>query len=352
MHDQAQSSGDIDLVPVLAWRRALDFLKPSLIPSCQLLKPEGKLGTALTSGIKMRSLRPDVIHCCFVVPPFTGNAPVIATILDLGFVRYKEHYPRLLAGRLVTAMHHAVRRADKLISISECTRNDLLELSEAKENQVQTVYLGLDDRFVPDNSKSDHHGLYDKYGIRQPYLLYAGKLEPRKNVETLIAAYNRLRSANQFSGQLVLLGSPRTFMWELAQKRIEQSPFRKDIVQTGFVPDVEVPKIYAGARALAFVSLYEGFGIPVVEAMASSVPIVCSNTTCLPEIAGDAAILVPPQDEVKVADALNIVLNDDNVREKLIQKGLQRAKIFTWEKAASQTLQIYRDVAARSIKTS
>lgn len=351
LHERAQEAGDIEIVPVLAWRRALEFLSPSLLPSCQLLFPEGKIGTILTAGLRLRCVYPDVIHCCFVVPPFAGCAPLVTTIHDLGFVFHKEHYPPLLAARLVQALHYAVRRSDRLVAVSDSTRQDMLAATNAGASQIETVYNGLDDRFTIDIGNQNSQAVLAQYGIRSPYLLYAGKLEPRKNVGTLIDAYDRLRTSGRFSGQLVLLGSPRTFMWREAQERIDRSPFRKHIQQTGFVPDAALPAIYAGAAALAFVSLYEGFGFPVVEAMASAVPVVCSNATCLPEIVGDAALLVNPEDPEDIAQSLARVLNDEALCRCLVAKGLERAKVFTWQCASTRILDIYRELAKRSTLT-
>lgn len=347
MHLQSLDTGDIEIIPLLARERAMDFLTPSLKPHCQFLFPRGKLGTALTSGFSIRHLNPDVLHCCFVVPPFIGSAPVVTTIHDLGFVYHKEHYPRLLTAKLITAVHHAVHKSSRLITVSNSTKVDLLAATKAKTEQIVTVYNGLDEQFVPNLcADGDQQATLIRYGIRSPYILYAGKLEPRKNVGMLIEAYDQLRANKQFNGQLVLLGSPKTFMWEEAQKRIDLSPFRQDIIQTGFVANEAVPLIYAGAKVLAFITLYEGFGFPVLEAMASAVPVVCSNTTCLPEIADEGAILVDPHNKEQIVQALDTALNNETVRSQLIKKGVQRAKSFTWQKAASQMLAIYRDVAA------
>ncbi len=345
LHSEAQKAGDMEIVPVLAWKRAADFLDRSLLPSCHFLSPEGKLGTLLTAGPVMRMLRPDVVHCCFVVPPLLGRLPVIATVHDLGFVFRKEHYPGLLCARLSAALRHTVNRADKVVCVSESTRKDLLLATDYPMERAETVYNGLDDRFLVHDGGHDVSETLKHHGIRGPYILYAGKLEPRKNVALLVEAYDRLRHSRRFDGQLVLLGSPKTFMWETTQQRIDRSVFHDDIVQTGFVPDDDLPAIYAGAGVMAFLSLYEGFGFPVIEAMASSVPVVCSNQTCLPEIAGDAALLVDPEDPEMIAQALDTALHNHPTRQKLVSKGLQRADHFTWEIAAKRMLSLYRDLA-------
>ena len=345
MHAEAQAAGDMEILPVLAHKSAADFLDRSLLPACRFLYPEGKLGTLLTAGPVIRMLRPEVVHCCFVVPPLLGRLPVIATIHDLGFVFRKEHYPGLLCTRLLAALRHAVDRAERIVCVSESTRKDLLLATDYPTERAETVYNGLDDRFIVHADGHDVSDTLKHHGIRSPYILYAGKLEPRKNVALLVEAYDRLRHSRRFEGQLVLLGSPKTFMWETTQQRIERSAFRDDIVQTGFVPDDDLPAMYAGAGVLAFLSLYEGFGFPVIEAMASSVPVVCSNQTCLPEIAGNAALLVDPEDPEMIAQALDTALHNRLTRQKLVSKGLQRADHFTWKIAASRMLSLYRDLA-------
>lgn len=335
-------SADIEIVPLLAHRTALDLLPEEARSCSRILWPEGKLGTLFSTGRHLKRVQANLLHSCFITPPFVGDIQVIATIHDLGFLRFPDHYPRTLVWKLKRALDYTVRKAAMIITVSESTRQDLLELTSACPEKVITVYNGLDDRFGNPVEEAVRRETLERFGVREPFILYAGRLQPRKNVGRLVAAYERLRSAGRFHGQLVLLGADREFFCEGPQARIDASLYRQDIVQTGHLPDSVVAHFYAGAQAFVFVSLFEGFGFPVLEAMASGIPVVCSNVTSLPEIAGNAALLVDPLDADQIADALDTVLSDDGLRQRLIRDGRERAKEFTWQRTADVMRTVYR----------
>ncbi len=345
--DDEFRGGDIRIIPVLARAEAMDVLPPSIRSSCQLLKPGGKLGTMFSTGKLLKKIGADVFHSCFVTPLLLGKVPVVATVHDLGFLHFKEHYPRMLAWKLKKTFYWTLRRADMIVTVSEATKSDILDVTGGTRQRIQTIHNGLDSHFQCNGAIKPDLAFLERCGIRQPYILYTGRLEPRKNVPVLIEAYEKLRASGRFDGQLVLLGATRTFMCEATQARIDRSPQRDDIIQPGHVPDEMVPSFYAGASALVLISLYEGFGLPVLEAMAYGLPVVCSNTTSLPEIAGDAGLLVDPHDPSCVADALARVVNDQVLRREMIAKGHDRVAQFTWRRAAEQFLDLYRELAHR-----
>jgi len=343
--DESRSSGDIEIAVVFAWRRALDAMPAHLRHFCRVLRPEGKLGTILSAGRLVRRLQADVFHACFVIPPLLGRIPIVTTVHDLGFMRHAEHYPRLLGWRLRESLLRTVRLSDAIVVASDSAREDLLNLTAAHPGRLRKVYYGIDEQFLrPGNAEEDRLAI-GKYGIKEPYILYAGKLEPRKNVPVLVEAYDRLRASGGFSGQLVMLGADRTFGWQPSQERIDRSLYRRDIIQTGYLPDGLLRPFYARASLLVFVSLFEGFGFPVVEAMACGIPVVCSNSTSLPEIAGDAALLVDPHDPDAIAGAIARAAGDEDLRRELVARGHVRAEQFTWRSAALQYLDMYRDLA-------
>lgn len=346
LFEEAAGSGE-EIVPILAWPAAVAALSPSIRPACRLLRPHGKAGTILSTSRAVQQVGADVVHCCFVIPPLPRHVPVVATIHDLGFVRHSEHYPPLLAWRLKVALRRSTRRADLLVADSETTRKDLVDLMDVSRVRTTTIYPGIHDRFLRSHATAESALLVASFGVREPYILYCGRTEPRKNVPTLIEAYDCLRSSGRFCGQLVMLGANRTFLNDVAQSRIDLSPYRSDIIQTGHVPDAVVPAFYFQAGALAFVSLFEGFGFPILEAMAAEIPVVCSTATCLPEIAGGAGLLVAPDDPDGIAAALDRALHDAQLRRVLIEKGRARVKAFTWRGAARSFLQVYREVALR-----
>jgi glycosyltransferase involved in cell wall biosynthesis len=345
LHDESMRNGsDLEIVPILAYDQGRVLLPESMHAQCRMLWPRGKIGTVFNLGSCLRRCRPDLLHSFFVTPLMKTRVPLIVNIYDLGFARYPEHYPRALAWRLRKMLALTVRRADVIIALSEATRRDLLELTPVNPDKVHTVLGALDMRRFCPTCATDNSAILKPHGIRQPFLLYAGRLQPRKNIDTLVEAYDILRHSGRFDGQLVLLGEQRAFLWERPQARIDESPYRRDIIQTGHVADDHVQSFYRAAHAFVFISLYEGFGFPLVEAMACGVPIVCSNTTCLPEVAGDAAMLVDPLDAEAVADQLERVISDDALRADLVQKGFRRVREFSWEKTAREMRAIYESL--------
>lgn len=345
LYEESMRNGsDLEIVPILAYDQGRALLPETMHAHCRMLWPRGKIGTLFTVGWSLRRCQPDLFHSCFVTPLRKTRVPLIVNVYDLGFVRYPEHYPRALAWRLNKMLALTVRRADVIVALSEATRRDLLELTAVDPDKVRTVLGALDTRRFAGSPANENNSALHRHGVRKPFLLYAGRLQPRKNIATLIDAYDILRRSGRFDGQLVLLGEPRAFHWEQPQARIDESPYREDIIQTGHVPDELVQAFFAAAHAFVFISLYEGFGFPIVEAMSCGVPIVCSNATCLPEVAGDAALLVDPLDAEAVADQLERVIRDEALRADLIQKGFKRIREFSWEKTVGEMCEIYRSL--------
>jgi glycosyltransferase involved in cell wall biosynthesis len=183
-----------------------------------------------------------------------------------------------------------------------------------------------------------------RYGLHGPYVLYVGALEPRKNIPGLLRAFVRLR-ADFPDLTLALGGSPR---WKFAEipRALEELALEPVVRFTGYIADSDLPALYSAAAAFCFPSFYEGFGLPVLEAMACGTPVVCSNTSSLPEVAGDAALLVEPRDEVALTEAIARVLTDEALAEDLRERGLKRAASFSWDRTAELTLAVYRSVLA------
>lgn len=351
LHEESHTC-QVEIIPVLARRSGLDSLHPDLQPQCRILQPQGKVGTMLSFWLEMRRVKPDVIHACFVIPPILNEkVPVVSTVHDIGFIRFPEQYPGAMALKLKSALARILKRSERIVTVSESTREDLLDYSRTDGGKIVTVYNGLDVNFVHHHPAETDREILKKYRVEGHYILYTGKLEPRKNVTTLVRAYNRLRESGRFDGQLVILGSPKTFMFEETQRSIDDSPFRAEIIQTGYVGAKEVPLFYANAAALCFPSLYEGFGFPVLEAMASGVPVVCSRSTCLPEIVGDAGLLVDPHDDSALADGLAKVIHDTGLREVLKDMGLDRAATFNWQTAARNMIALYQETAGLGVSS-
>lgn len=289
--------------------------------------------------IEMVTGRLDVFYSPdFVLPPLRYETRTVVTVHDLSFIRYPEHFLPRLVEYLERAVSAAVSRADLVLADSEATRNDLLRYLHVLPDQVVVLYSGVSSRFTPCKEPGERERLRDKYAIgEQPYVLAVGTLQPRKNYVRLIRACVglSLRSAAGRPLQLVIAGGRGWLDDEIWQ---EASRYSDRVRVLGFVDDADLPALYRNAAVFAFPSLYEGFGLPILEAMACGVPVVCSNSSSMPEVAGQAALLVDPLDTDGWREALLRVLEDDALREEMVKRGVAQAARFTWERAAQQLL--------------
>jgi glycosyltransferase involved in cell wall biosynthesis len=226
----------------------------------------------------------------------------------------------------------SVARADRVLADSKATRDDLVAHFGAPPDKVQVLYSGVDARFCPEKGPGEGERLRAKYGIESPYVLSVGTLQPRKNYVRLIRAFANLPLANL---QLAIAGG-RGWLYE--DIFAEAQKHGDHVRVLGFVDDADLPALLRGAALFAFPSLYEGFGIPPLEAMACGVPVVCSDASSLPEVAGDAALMVDPFDVDALTQAMARALDDADLRQEMIARGLSQAARFTWEKAARQLL--------------
>ena len=287
----------------------------------------------------------DILHSPMHVLP--GICPVqsVVTVLDLAFMRYPGMYPRLQRKYLEFATRRAVRKADAVIAISENTRQDLVEAFKIPESRVFTTPLGVDESFAPvPKAKTEEIGR--RYGMGERSLLYVGTLEPRKNITVLLTAFRQVLTALELPCELVLAGGKGWFYDEVF-KLVESLDLRNHVRFTGYVPREDLPTLYSAAAVFVYPSLYEGFGLPPLEAMACGTPVVTSNASSLPEVVGDAGIMVDPQDVDGLADAILRVLQDSELRQEMRKNGLERAKQFTWQQTARLTLQAYHEALAR-----
>ncbi len=288
--------------------------------------------------------RPDVFLSTIYVTPVVRRTAVVMIAYDVIPLRFPQFYgddQPLLTARL----RRGIERAAAVIAISECTKRDFVQLLGADPAKMHVVYPGVDARFGPAVDRDQVALIRKRYGLTKPYLLYVGSLGPHKNVGTLVRVFRRLKTAERIPHQLVLCGR--------AQWGAEVVKASEDLIRTGdcvvldFVPAADVPHLYHGAEAFVFLSLYEGFGLPPLEAMACGVPVVASNAGSLPEVVGDAALLVAPTDEAAVARALSTVLRDADLRRVMRDRGFKQAAKFSWPAAARRTLDILTEVAPR-----
>ncbi len=284
---------------------------------------------------------PDLFLSTVHVTPVLHGPVVVAIAYDLIPLRFSQFYGEDQP-LLVPRLRRSIERAAAIIAISESTKRDYVELLGTDPARIHVVYPGIDTRFHPAVDEAARDTIVARYRLRRPYLLYVGVLAPHKNVETLIRVFRRLKRSRRLPHQLVLCG--RAAWGREVVEAAEDLITVGDCVVLDFIPDLDVPHLYHGADALAHLSLYEGFGLPVLEAMACGVPVVASTAGSLPEVVGDAGLQVPPTDELAIEDALYRVLTDAGLRDDLRAQGFRQAARFSWPEAARQTLKVFAAV--------
>ncbi len=293
----------------------------------------------LSLPLEVARLRPNLLHSPDFIPPFRRSFRSVITVHDLGFLRFPEALTadsRRYYGRI----GKAVRSAERTIAVSQHTARDLIELVGAPADRIRVIYNGVGEAFRPLDDVASLSETRVRYGLDQPYVLSVGTLEPRKNLGTLLRAVKIVRERHNLL--LVLVGR-RGWLFEPIFELIDQLTLGQHVRLLETVPDADLPAIYRAATAFATPSLYEGFGLSSLEALACGVPTVVADTSSLPELVGDAALLHPPTDHAGLAAALLRLLEDDALRATLRQRGLERAARFTWAETARQTLAVYRE---------
>ena len=267
------------------------------------------------------------------------DVPTVLTVHDLIFRHLPEQHKPLNRWYLNLTMPLYCRRATHIIAVSEQTRRDVVSAYGVPAGKISVIYEAADPRFrsQPPEIVAAARA---RHGLPERYLLFVGTIEPRKNLARLLTAFERLQAEN-LTDALVIVGK-RGWLTGDFDAALERSPAKQAVLFPGFVPDADLPAVYAGAQVLAMPSLYEGFGLPVLEAMACATPVACSNSSSLPEIAGDAALLFDPTEVDGIRDALRRILRDADVRAQLRDAGLRRAGQFSWDRAAQETLALYQ----------
>ncbi len=278
--------------------------------------------------------------------PFYAPCPTVGTFHDLSSLHIQGKYDAVHAFYNLHVMPMLVRRLDWVISISESTKRDLIEYVKIPEERIVIIPQGVElDRYYPRDKAEAQARVTQRYPIRAPYLMFISRIEhPGKNHVTLIRAFERLKEKDGIPHQLVLVGGDWTRS-EAVHQLAEASRFRDDIVFTGFAANEDIPDLYCGCDVFVFPSLFEGFGLPVLQAMSCGAPVACSNVSSMPEVAGDAGVLFSPEDEQSIEEAIRSILTDSSLRQQCIQRGLERSKEFSSERTAAKTVELLRRVA-------
>jgi glycosyltransferase involved in cell wall biosynthesis len=287
----------------------------------------------------------DIFHSPdFTLPPTTRRARTLLTVHDLSFVRDPGSATPTLRRYLNQVVPRSVARAHHVLADSEATRADLIELFHTPPEKVSVLYSGVHASFQPVTNEIALSAVRARHGLgHAPFILAVGTLQPRKNYVRLIQAF---ASVSRLSPglNLVIVGG-KGWLYDSIFAEVERLGLRQRVVFPGFVADQDLPALYSAARVVAYPSLYEGFGLPILEAMACGTPVVTSTAACLPEVAGDAALLVPPTEVDALATALDRALRDAGLRADLVRRGLERASQFSWENSARQLLKVYAELA-------
>lgn len=294
-----------------------------------------------------RRERLDLVHGLAFIAPLACSCPTVVTVHDLSFALFPEFFRGPNAAYLRLFTHLACRRAAAVIAVSENTRADVMRLYGVPGGRVTAIPHGVSPVFKP-RSPEEIARFKQERGLPDHLILFLGTLEPRKNLVNLLEAFARL--SPPFPARLALAGG-KGWYYEPILAAVERLGLKDQVIWPGYIPAGELPLWYNAADVFAFPSRYEGFGMPVLEAMACGTPVVTSTAACLPEVAGDAALAAAPDDVDGLSEALRRALTDSALRDDLRRKGLARAARFTWQDAAHRTADVYRQVLAHHTPT-
>jgi glycosyltransferase involved in cell wall biosynthesis len=274
----------------------------------------------------------DLFHTSnWAQPP--AKAKKVTTVHDLVPILYTEHLVPKIVQNFNNNIKWIKKECERIIAVSESTKADLINQIGISGDQIDVVYSGVSNKFKPVTNALQIEKVKKKYGIEKDYFLTVGTLEPRKNIDKVVEAFEKINNKDL---SLVIAGK---YGW--GQRQAED---RDRIITTGFVSDEDLPALYSGSKAFIYVSLYEGFGLPVLEAMGCGCPVVTSNVSSLPEVAGGAALLVNPNSAKEIVAAVNKIVEDKELRKKLSKQSLLQAEKFSWKTTAEKTLEVYNKV--------
>ncbi|HEY8203887.1 MAG TPA: glycosyltransferase family 1 protein [Pyrinomonadaceae bacterium] len=295
----------------------------------------------ITLSAELRRNPVDVLHVQYTAPPF-APCPVVATIHDLSFEHLPETFNRRSRTQLRVTVRRTARNAAQILTLSEFSRRDIIETYKIDPERVSVTPAAAPSHFAEVTDETELRRIRLTYGIKRDYILALGSIQPRKNLVRLINAFAALRNkrAGLTLPQLVLAGK-RGWLEAETIRAAKQSDAGKDILFVGYVPETDLPALYSGALCFAYPSYFEGFGLPVVEAMLCGTPVIAGNRTSLPEVVGSAGVLVDPFDEAAIAEGLAELIENPDYRAQLRVKGFERAKTFSWKTTARLTLQAY-----------
>tara|TARA_B100000315_G_scaffold179848_1_gene168674 strand:- start:837 stop:1955 length:1119 start_codon:yes stop_codon:yes gene_type:complete len=285
----------------------------------------------------------DLVHSPSYTAPLMTSCKSVVTIHDVIYANHPEWCSKRQYLRFKHLVRIAAKYSDAVIVDSNATRREVLHLTEVPEHKIHVIYLAADSIYHPIKDENKYEYLQDKYKFKGNYVLFVGSIHPRRNIHRFLKAFSILKKEKQIPHKILLTGLVLDYNKELGNL-IESLNLIDCVKQLGFIPDEDLIGLYSFADLFIYPSLYEGFGLPVIEAMACGTPVITSNISSLPEVSGDAAVLVDPYNIQEMAEAMGNILSSSTLREKLIEKGFERVKHFHWEKTAKETLNVYNQV--------
>lgn len=279
--------------------------------------------------------------------PAVKNCINISTIHDLIPYVMPETVGKGYLKKFIAQMPQIVQKSDVIITVSEFSKKDIMRIFDVEEDKIMVTHLAADLSFKPLDKEASKKFITDNYGISGDFILYLGGFSPRKNVKSILVAFSRIFHNLPKDYRVLILGPSKdehTYLMKLC----ESMGIHDRVYFTGYVPYQDLPHFYNASTLFVYPSLYEGFGLPPLEAMSCKIPVITSNVSSIPEVVGDAAILINPFDTEELKDAMERVLGDDKLRDDLAQKGYERSREFSWDRTAAKTLNIYEEAYSKS----
>jgi glycosyltransferase involved in cell wall biosynthesis len=298
----------------------------------------------VTLAAELRKRPVDVLHVQFTAPPFSP-CPVVVSVHDLSFEHLPQTFNRRSRTQLRLTVRHSVKRAARILTLSEHTRRDMIETYGTSPERITAIPLAAPSYFGRVREERELQRVRHIYGIEGDYILCVSSIQPRKNLPRLVRAYESLRNKRGPGKlpKLVLVGKC-AWLYDETLRSIEEGRMKDSIILTGYVPQSDLPALYSGSICFVYPSYFEGFGLPPLEAMKCGTPVIAGNRTSLPEVVGDAGILVDPFDVNAIAAAIERLVDDPDLRQQLSVKGVARSRLFDWNETARRTLNIYEQV--------
>ena len=321
----------------------------------QLYQPEenGLWRDNISIPFDLHRQRLDVVHIPHHEAPFFTPSKLVVTIHDCVHLLFPQEDSSNFGNyRSYLRTKRVVHAAQHVLAVSRSTKDDLINIFELPDSKISVVHNALDERFAFTHTPGERKQVLERYQLKDPFVLYSGKIRPHKNVHRLIEAFavlkNELGDSDRYKNLKLIIIGDELSKHQYLRLTVIRSGAQQDVRFFGFVPYPILRVFYQSAELFAFPSLYEGFGLPPLEAMANRAPVLASNTSSLPEVLEDAAVLVNPENVFDIARGMKLILSDDAVRQRLIQKGLQQVAKFSWKLAAQKILERYQFAATGS----